>query len=202
MSALVRRLRSERGLALPFALLVMAISAASIITVVQFSSSSGRTAHVAKGRISAESLAEAGLANAFAVLNYWDSATMLNNASDPTLLGCDVNGANCVPRVSTYTGGTASYYGVLDAATSIWTITGVGQVVNPTGGPALKKTVTAKVNVTWNNTQPANAAAWNYVYSTKTPGGGCEVTTERQQHRRGRCRCTCAATSVSSATTR
>jgi hypothetical protein len=176
MRSLLRRLRSERALALPFALLVMAISAASIVTVVQFSSSSGRTAHVAKGRMSAEALAEAGLSNAFAVLNYWDSATMLNNANDPTLLGCDVNGANCVPRVSTYTSGTASYYGVLNASTSIWTITSVGQVVNPTGGPALKKTLTAKVNVTWNNTQPANAAAWNYVYSTKTPGGGCEVT--------------------------
>ena len=178
MTRLLRRLRSDRGLALPFALLVMAISAASIITVVQFTSSSGRTANVGKGRISAESLAEAGLSHAFAVLNYWDDATMQNNATDPTLLGCDVNGANCVPRVTNYTGGTTSYWGVLNAATSLWTITAVGEVPNPTGGTALKKTLNAKVQVTWNNTQPSNATAWNYIYSTAPPSGGCEFDLE------------------------
>ena len=35
---------------------------------------------------------------------------MQNNATDPTLLGCDVDGANCVPRVTNYTGGTARHW--------------------------------------------------------------------------------------------
>jgi len=176
MRRFLQGLRSERGLALPLALIVMSATGAMVIGVVEFSSSSGRTANVAQSRMSAEALAEAGLANALAVLNYWDDATEVNNAADPTLLGCDANGANCVPIVSTYTGGTATWKGVLNTSTSTWTITSVGAVNNPTGGPALKKTLTGSVNVTWNNTQPANAAAWNYVYSTRTPAAGCEVS--------------------------
>ena len=66
--------------------------------------------------------------------------------------------------------------GILNTTTSTWTITSVGAVNNPTGGPAVKKTLTATVGVTWNNTQPANASAWNYVYSTRTPAAGCEVS--------------------------
>lgn len=176
MGRLLQRLRGDRGLALPLALLVMATTGALVVSAVEFSGSSGRSSNIAKGRVSAEALAEAGLAHAFAVLNYWDSATMTNNAYDPTLLGCNAGGTVCTPIVSTFNEGTASYNGVLNLTTSIWTITSTGQVNNPTGGPALKKTLTARVNVTWSNTQPANAAAWNYVYSTRTPGVGCEVS--------------------------
>ena len=32
--------------------------------------------------------------------------------------------------------------------------------------------------MTWNNTQPANATAWNYIYSTAPAGGGCEFDFE------------------------
>ena len=162
MRRLLRRLRREHGLALPLALVVMSATGAMVIGVVEFSSSSGRTANVAKGRMSAEALAEAGLANALAVLNYWDDATLANNANDPTLLGCDAAGTTCTPIVSTYPSGTATWKGVLSTATSTWTITSVGSVVNPTGGPALKKTLTATVAVTWNNSQPSNATASPY----------------------------------------
>jgi Tfp pilus assembly protein PilX len=176
MGRLLRRMRGERGLALPLALLVLATTGALVVSAVEFSSSSGRTANVGKARVSAESLAEAGLANAFSVLNYWNSATMQNNAYDPTLLGCNAAGTVCTPIVSTFNEGTATWKGVLNTTTSIWSITSIGQVINPTGGPGLTKTLTASVNVTWNNTQPANASAWNYVYSTKAQSGGCEVT--------------------------
>lgn len=175
MMRLLRRLRGEHGLALPLALIVMSTTGAMVIGIVEFSSSSGRTANVAQGRLSAEALAEAGLANALAVLNYWDDTTQVNNANDPTLLGCDAAGTTCTPIVSTYPSGTATWKGALNSTTSAWTITSIGQVANPTGGPALKKTLTATVSVTWNNTQPANAAAWNYVYSTAPAAAGCEV---------------------------
>ncbi len=172
--SVLRRLRCERALALPFALLVMAISGASIVTVVQFTSSSGRTATVAKGRVSAESLAEAGLANAFAVLN--------NPSNNPTthdhLLGCDADGTSCTPVVSTYTGGTATWSGWLDSTggSSKWRITSIGQVANPSaaGAPALKVTLLARVPLQ-TTTGPPNASVWNYAYSTKPPGAGCEV---------------------------
>ena len=65
-----RRFGVERGLALPMALVVMSVSGALVVSVVQFTTSSGRTANVAKGRSSADSFAEAGIANALAVLNY------------------------------------------------------------------------------------------------------------------------------------
>lgn len=165
-------------MALPLALLVMATTGALVVSTIQFSSSSGRTSNIAKGKVSAESLAEAGLANAFSVLNYWNDSTMQNNANSPTLLGCDAAGTSCTPIVSTFTEGTASWYGVLNASTSTWTITSVGQVANPTGAPALTKTLKASVAVTWNNTQPANATAWNWVYSTAPASGGCEFDFE------------------------
>ncbi len=69
MSTLLRRLRAEGGIALPLALGVMVATGAMVVSIVEYSSSSGRTANLAKAGISAESLAEAGLANAFAVLN-------------------------------------------------------------------------------------------------------------------------------------
>jgi hypothetical protein len=170
------RLRSERALALPMTVLVLATTSALVVGVIEFSSSSGRTANVAKGRLGAQALAEAGIADALSVLNYWDDATLTNNVNDPTLLGCNAGGTSCTPNVTTSSEGTTSWNGVLNTITSVWTITSTGTVANPTGGPALKKTLTATVEVTWNNTQPANAAAWNYVYSTKSPTGGCEVS--------------------------
>ncbi|HWG57250.1 MAG TPA: hypothetical protein VNT58_12100 [Gaiellaceae bacterium] len=173
----LRLVGGERGMALPMALAVMVATGAMLVTIVEYSSSSGRTANVAKAQVSARSLAEAGLANAFAVLNYWDEATLQNNAYDPTLLGCDSSGSSCTPIVSTYEGGTATWYGVLNSNTSTWTITSTGEVTNPTSGQPLRKTLRATVAVTWNTTQPANAAAWNYVYSTKTnTAGSCEFT--------------------------
>ncbi len=173
MARVLRRILSERALALPFALLVMAISGAAIVTVVQFTSSSGRTATVATGRLSAEALAEAGLANAFAVLN-----NPSNNPTTSNLLGCNADGTSCTPVVSTYSGGTATWSGWLDSTggSSKWRITSIGQVVNPTGGgaPALKVTLLARVPLQTTTGTP-NASVWNYAYSTKPPGSGCEV---------------------------
>lgn len=175
MRRLLRRLRREGGMALPMALVTMASTGTIVVSVIQFTSSSGRTATVAEGRISAETIAEAGLSNAFAVLNF-DAAPNPNNPSDPTLLGCDSNGANCVPIVSTYENGaaTATWYGILNTGTSTWTIYSTGQVQNPTGGPTLKKSLTATV-VLQIGAGVNNAAVWNYVYSTRPAGSGCEV---------------------------
>lgn len=161
------RLRREGGFALPLALGVMVVTGAMVVSVIEYSSSSGRTANLGKAGISAEAFAEAGLANAFAVLNYDQ-----NNPASATLLGCNAAGTSCTPVVSTYQGGTASWYGVLSAST--WTITSTGQVVNPTGASAVKKTLRATVPLVTGPGTP-NASVWNYVYSTRAPGAGCEV---------------------------
>ncbi len=168
-------LRREEGMALPLSLLVVATIGVLVTSSLDYSRSSGRTANVAKGRIGAEALAEAGIANALAVLNYWDDTSQKNNAGDPTLLGCNSAGTTCTPFVSTFSEGTAKWYGTLNTTTMLWSITSTGSVANPTGGPALAKTLKATAVVTWNNTQPSNASAWNYVFSTAPPGTGCEV---------------------------
>jgi Tfp pilus assembly protein PilX len=168
---LLRRLAGGRALALPLALMVMTASGVMVVGVIEFTSSSGRTATVAKGRMSAESLAEAGLANAFSVLN-----NPSNNPTTPTLLGCNAAGTTCTPVVTTYQGGTATWSGWLDTTggTSKWRITSIGQVANPTGAAALNVKLTATVALVAGSGSP-NASVWNYVYSTKPPGSGCEV---------------------------
>jgi hypothetical protein len=165
------RLRSERGLALPLALLVLATTGAMVVTVIDFSSSSGRTAQVGKARVSASTLAEAGIASALSVLN--NSA---NNPTQTNLLGCNTNGTSCTPVVSTFTGGTATWSGWLDSSggTSRWRITSVGQVANPTGSSAIRVTLTAQVPLVQTTGTP-NASVWNYAFSTRPPGSGCEV---------------------------
>ena len=60
MNAL-RRLGSERAMALPLALLVLTVTGVMVVSVIEFSSASGRTANIAKNGISAEAFAEAGL---------------------------------------------------------------------------------------------------------------------------------------------
>jgi hypothetical protein len=149
------RLRSERGLALPLTVLVMASTGAMVATAIQFSSSSGRTANVAKARVSAQSLAEAGIAHAFAVLN---------NAVDPktaTLLPTNP------PTVVSLGGGTATYSGVYDGATYKWTITSIGSIPNPTGGPAITRTLTRTAQVQGLNAG-ATIGAWSRMYHDNT----------------------------------
>ena len=131
-----RRFGVERGLALPMALSSWRVRGAGRLGR-PVHDSSGRTANVAKGRSSADSFAEAGIANALAVLNYSG-----NNPSTATLLGCNGAGTVCTPIVSTYnptggTGGTATWSGWLDSSggTSTWRITSIGAVPNPPGGP-------------------------------------------------------------------
>ncbi|MDX6398328.1 MAG: large repetitive protein, partial [Gaiellaceae bacterium] len=149
------RLRSERGLALPLTVLVMATTGALVATAIQFSSSSGRTAQVAKARVSAQSLAEAGIAHAFAVLN---------NAVDPktaTLLPTNP------PTVVSLGGGTATYSGVYDGTNYRWTITSIGAIANPTGGPAITRTLTRTAQVQGLNAG-ATIGAWSRMYHDNT----------------------------------
>ena len=149
------RLGSERGLALPVAVLVMATTGAMVVTVIQFSRSSGRTAQVAKSRVSAQALAEAGVAHAFSVLN---------NALDPktaTLL------PNNPPTTVTIGNGTATFSGVYNSTTFAWTITSIGSVPNPTGGPALTRRLTRTAQVHGLNSG-ASVGAWSRMFHDNT----------------------------------
>ncbi|MGZ8707720.1 MAG: hypothetical protein ACXW0R_10100 [Gaiellaceae bacterium] len=152
--------------------MVMLASAGLLVVVIETTSSSGRTANMLEARVSAESLAEAGLAQAFSILNFEG-----NNPTEPTLLGCNSGGTSCTPVSLTEADGdegSGSFYGVLDLLASEWTVTSTGQVPNPTGSVPATVTLNATVPLVITNGDP-NAAAWNYLFSTRPPGSGCEV---------------------------
>ena len=64
----MRRLRSEHGFALPFALAVLVVSSIMLVSIVEYSSSNSRAAARGKGAQNAFALSEAGLNNALAVM--------------------------------------------------------------------------------------------------------------------------------------
>lgn len=149
------KLRSELGMALPLAVLVMATTGALLVTVVEYSSSSGRTAQISKGRVSAQALAEAGIANALSVLN---------NAVDPKTASLLPSNPKTVVQME---GGTATYWGAYNSTTYLWTITSVGSVPNPTGGAPLTRTLTRAAQVHGLNSG-ASVGAWNRMYHDNT----------------------------------
>ncbi len=159
--ALLNRLRGERAIALPLTVLALAATGAILVTTVQFSSASGRTAGVANKRVSAESLAEAGINEAMAVLS-----NPSNNA---------LNGLLLPQRTTTFDEGTATWSGTLDNNTAYWTITSTGSVRNPTSAGNLTKTLTVKTQVIPTLSQPLNTPAWNYIYARQT-GNTCDMT--------------------------
>jgi hypothetical protein len=153
--SILSRLSSERALALPLALLVLATTGAMVVTVIQFTSASGRTAQVAKNRVSASALAEAGVAAALATLN---------NAVDPKTASLLPSNP---PTVLQLEDGTATYWGVYNSTTYAWTITSVGSIPNPSGGAPLTKQITRGAQVHGLNSG-ASVGAWSRMYHDNT----------------------------------
>jgi hypothetical protein len=159
---------SERGFALIAALGMLMVLSIVSVTVVAYSTSNSRGADRSKTDNLSFSLAEAGLANAFAVLNL-----PTNNALDPDLLP----GSEAAASSGTYEGGTAKWWGVLDRANAVWTISAVGLSTNPTGPGAaqVRRKLTARVPIVPTYTQPLNNPVWNYIYAGHT-GSTCDQT--------------------------
>jgi Tfp pilus assembly protein PilX len=172
----LRQPRGESGFALILALACLIVLGITVTAVIDYTTSGSRAASRSNNRDAAFLLAEAGIQNAYAVLNRWDPSTNTgNNASDPTVLGCDANGQNCHSVTSTYSNGTATWYGVYNTTTSTWTIYSTGSVQNQGTTSYSTKSITATVHITWNNTQPSNATAWNYAMAIGS-GSTCDVT--------------------------
>ncbi len=166
------------------ALGVMLVLGISTTAVIDYTVSGLHSSTVSSSRGSANTLAEAGLQAAYSVIS-----SVNNNATDGTLLGCDANGANCVPQCVSVTAtcpnstaqnipGTATYYGTYSSMTNpqFWTITATGYTANPSPGrPVLRHTMTATTTVLANTNDPRNVAVWNHLYSTAPQGSGCEV---------------------------
>lgn len=159
-------LGSERGIALVSTVAIMAVLTIATVSAIQFTSAAARQSRTGVSRDAAYHLAEAGLNEAMAVL-----AQPSNNAFNPDLLPI---------RTTTYSTGTATWGGVLDSRTGIWTITSTGSAVNPSATGNSNRTIRASAGITPTLTQPLNNPAWNFIYATHPPTAGvCDETIQQ-----------------------
>ena len=130
--------RNESGFALPLALLVMVTTSAILVTAIKTTSSTGRTANIGKTRVSAEALAEAGMANGVSIL-----AKPGQNTNTQALFPS----TEATATVYTMENGTAKLWGVYNTTTNVWTLYAKGSMPNPTGGAPITKTLSRTASV-------------------------------------------------------
>jgi Tfp pilus assembly protein PilX len=190
---LLRRLRNdESGFALVIALAVTVVFSMTVITIIESASSNSRSSDNAKNRVSAYALAEAGIANANALLaakNPYDQHLLhpqgqyqpsdcANPPANPT--GFALLGNTCDPIVYSLDGGTATVWGWLDTSTANWTITSTGQVTrNAFGAKPAAKTLTVTVHIRARAAQQNVTPAWNYVFVKDTTANRCNITIDQ-----------------------
>jgi Tfp pilus assembly protein PilX len=183
----VVRLRNERGQSLVIALLVMTVLAIALAGVMLFTAGNQRNANVSKAQQVAASLAEAGINNAVSVLS---QAAVPGNAGNVYLIP-PAGGGNspllpnswATANSNTYSGGTVQWYGTVADVTSgpaasqgwWWTLHAKSTVPNPTGGTAIVRYMSAKVQVNAPTPKSYDVAVWNTVYSPGT-GSTCDTS--------------------------
>jgi hypothetical protein len=175
--ARLHRLADERGQSLVLALLVLTVLAIALGSVIFFTSTNQRNSAYEKSAQVSRSLAEAGVNNGISVLTNAATTSSANLVSS-TLLST---------QTSAYPGGSVQWWGTFDgseqstscpppasgnivyACVGTWTLHGTSTVTNPTGGTAIHRTVTAKMQVYRQQTSnPADV--WNWVFSPKSSG--------------------------------
>ena len=180
-------LGQERGFALVIALAVTFVFSMTVVTVIEAATSNTRSSDRSKGRISAYSLAEAGINNAASILTK-------SNAYDPHVLhpqgtyaqqdcasppanpvGAASLGNTCSAYSWTYDGGTTTMWGWFNSASSDWTITSTGSVRNAFGGANTTRTLSATIHVRAAPSQDNYVTAWNYVFVKDTTPGVCNI---------------------------
>jgi len=192
MKRLRQVLSNEQGFALVIALAVTVVFSMTVVTVIESASSNTRSSDRSKGRISAYSLAEAGINNATSILSksnpynsyllhpqgqYKDASTCASPPASYT--GEPSLGNTCSPYSWTYDGGTVSLWGWFDSATATWTITSTGTVRNAFASTPTSRTLTASVHIRPQASQLNVVAAWNYVFVKDTTPNVCNVTLDQ-----------------------
>ncbi len=193
MIARLRKLRvDERGFALVIALALTVVFSMTVITVIEAATSNTHSSDMSKNRVSAYSLAEAGISNANALLsgkNPYDphllhpqgqyaQADCANPPANPT--GAALLGNTCSPMVYTLDGGTATVWGWLNTSTANWTITSTGTVTrNAFANQPATKTLTVVVHIRARASQQNVTPAWNYVFVKDTTSNVCNITIDQ-----------------------
>jgi Tfp pilus assembly protein PilX len=192
MAKLRHRLRKEQGFALVLALAVTVVLSMTVITVIEAATSNSHSSDNSKNRASAYDLAEAGIADANAILgakNPYDPhvlhpqgtyqpADCASPPANPT--GFALLGNTCSPMTFTLDGGTATVWGWLNSSTANWTITSTGTVTrNAFGGQPASKTLTVVVHIRAKASQQNVTPAWNYVFVKDTTSNVCNITLDQ-----------------------
>ena len=143
-------------------------------TLIYYSNTSLRSAAYSGADTGSYGLAETGINEMMAVLSRPE-----NNALNKYLLGYRADGT-IVPTLSRYETGTVEWWGTLDEASAVWSLTSIGRTKNPAGAglSEIRRKLTAKVPVTPTLTQPLINPAWNYIYSART-GNTCDMTLQQ-----------------------
>jgi Tfp pilus assembly protein PilX len=192
----MRKLRriwtDEQGFALVIALAVTVVFSMTVVTVIESASSNARSSDASKNRVSAFALAEAGIANANAILtakNPYDEhvlhpqspyqpADCANPPANPT--GFALLGNTCSPMVFNLDGGTATVWGWLDSSTANWTITSTGTMTrNAFAAQPASKTLKVVVHIRARPAQQNVTPAWNYVFVKDTTPDICTITLDQ-----------------------
>jgi Tfp pilus assembly protein PilX len=189
----VRRLvAEERGIALVMALGILVVCAIMLTTVVLYTSSGQRTASFSKARMTAFDAADAGMNNAYAVLNLPTNNSLLQSilppchtpnpdtstpgTTNPTWMTSSSNlTAQSTWNKNVYGNATTYWCGDLDRYGAQWFLRSVGSVTNPTGAGATTRTLNSKVTIQPTLTQPKNNPVWDYLYAGHT-GSACDQT--------------------------
>jgi hypothetical protein len=145
-------LRSERGVALVTALLVLFIVGVASATAIEYSTHTASTVGHERAHVDAVALAESGVAYAASILT-----NPLNDPANPATLPSATS-----PGSFTEDEGTAKYWGSYDDSSEIWTVYGQGIV----GGPGA-----AAVHVASERFQVSSTGigAWKYLYADAPP---------------------------------
>jgi Tfp pilus assembly protein PilX len=179
----------ETGIALIMALAVMLVLTVLVTSTLAFTSASSRDGSLKQSGQSAYSLAEAGLNAALAQLysHYYSSSGTANNNTtlysaswftspvvtseqSPSSSAACTSTSTCMSWgvVSWTPGGSGITKGTL-------VLKGTGRVPNPTGGTALTRTVTEKVDVRQPPQLVQTPSYWSELYSGET-GNACDLT--------------------------
>jgi Tfp pilus assembly protein PilX len=150
MRLLKHLVRREEGITLILAILILATLTLTGTSLIYYASTNARSANTSKSSETAYSLAEAGIAQALSVLNQ-----ALNPMTATLLPSTTIN----------LSGGTVTYSGTLSG--QVWTITSTGQLANPAGGSAIRRTLTRSAQVYGLN-NGATVGAWSRWYADNT----------------------------------
>jgi Tfp pilus assembly protein PilX len=202
--AMRRRCGDEGGFALVLALSTLVVLTIVGISLFTYTTSSQRSAQSSANHLAAQRFAEAGLMDAYSLINYQN--TTGGNPSSANLLGCNgVGGASdttgpsncatpspktfCVTAASPCTAasdGTAGVYGYFSGTNpgsfggysvpaSTWLVYSTGYALNTVGARIDSKTVVAMIKIS-----PLDAGAvasvWNHIFITAPlTSNSCQV---------------------------